>query len=771
MNKKSFGALALTALAVVALASCGPKAASTSSTNNPASATGTSASASVSSSTDKKTPTLSFSTSYTLDKVYDGTAVAVPTKGTDFTTNGDGAVSIEWYAGTAKIAAAPKDAGNYTLKVILAESATYIGASITKDFAITKATGALTWVNPILNYNKEEDGAALSVSPSDFSFDHTVYAPKGIEVVYEVYNGTSFETLTAAPSKAGYYRVYGSIAGTGNSEAVVSTKKEVTIFHNYVADLANSTAPTESTPGSLVIRCKYYDMIAFSIPLRVDGSNSKGAAYYKKTTTAALCETDGAVTYTVTSALADEIDARVGVNHFGATGPGAKIVDSLTAAYKTVTKVLPKLHHDMSYTLVTAPTGTTAGAYHGVCKNDTSHTVDGVLLAGTLPTYTINDAKTKVTASYAIAADAANDYNAGTATTEITQWTIAVDPNGGGYRSDATASFSTSLVSKTVSVSSVGEDDLDMGASFINAPTGMHLGAVKLYVDDVEIADSRDSSTIGQDYRFDAGFSIGTTLSTADVKYGNVTGDSSAAINLFGNMRVKLIWANNISVVDFTSTVGSYSAVDTVEAFGGESKLSDLSVDLANSSSDISPLSRVTYKVLYNVLGGPGNFETWMTYDANGNGTLASDSQTVGYFDANNLWVARNATTTLYRFVTTKIATASTRVYDDAGNLDTTLSTVAAQAADSFTPSLMTRAQTVNISALTTYFTSPEEIDNIYLDEALTKPLFSSIATPTAATLTKSLTYNDVDYTDGDGHWCYLGDDNVPLYIKLAASV
>jgi hypothetical protein len=27
------------------------------------------------------------------------------------------------------------------------------------------------------------------------------------------------------------------------------------------------------------------------------------------------------------------------------------------------------------------------------------------------------------------------------------------------------------------------------------------------------------------------------------------------------------------------------------------------------------------------------------------------------------------------------------------------------------------------------------------------------------------------DYTDGDGHWCYLGDDNVPLYIKLAASV
>ena len=448
MNKKSFGALSLTALVVVALASCGPKASSASGTSNSDSSAGTSASAS--SSTDKKTPTLSFSASYALDKVYDGTAVAIPTKGTDFTTNGDGAVSIEWYAGTAKLAAAPIDVGNYTLKVILAESATYLGATITKDFAIAKAAGALTWVDPILNYNKEEDGAALSISASDFSFDHTVYAPKGIEVVYEVYNGTGFDTLTAAPSKAGYYRVYGSIAGTGNSEAAVSTKKEVTIFHNYVADLASSVAPTEGNPGSLVVSCKYSDMTAFSIPLGLDGSNSAGAAYYKKTTTAALCETDGAVNYAVTSALADEINTKVGVNHFGATGPGAKIVESLPDAYKTITKALPKLHHDMSYTLVTAPTATTAGAYHGVCANDTSHTVDGVLPAGTLPTYTINDAKTKVTASYAIAADAANDYNAGTATTEITQWTLAVDPNGGGYRSDATASFSTSLVSKTI---------------------------------------------------------------------------------------------------------------------------------------------------------------------------------------------------------------------------------------------------------------------------------------------------------------------------------
>ena len=235
-------------------------------------------------------------------------------------------------------------------------------------------------------------------------------------------------------------------------------------------------------------------------------------------------------------------------------------------------------------------------------------------------------------------------------------------------------------------------------------------------------------------------------------------------------MRVKLIWANNISVVDFTSTVGTSSTIDTVEAFGGGSKLSDLSADLANSSSDISPLSRVTYKVLYNVLGGTGSYETWMTFDADGNGTLANGSQTVGYFDANNLWIARNSTTTLYRFVTTKIATAETRVYDDAGNL-TTLSAEAAQAADSFTPSLVTRAQTVDISALTNYFRSPEEIDNIYLDEALTKPLFSSIATPTAATLTASLKMDDTDYTDSDGHWCYLGDDNVPLYIKLAASV
>jgi hypothetical protein len=681
MNKKHFSVLVMSSLALVALASCGhnevsnSSAAVSGSSSDGGVSASTSAATSSSEASPKKTPSLTICSSYVLDKKCDGKAVAAPVKGNDFTTDSDGVVTIEWYAGATKLDSAPKNAGNYTLKIVIAEGADYLAASTSKDFKIV---------------------------------------------------------------------------------------------HDYALDTAASVAPTESAPGQVVIKCAYDDMTALSIPLALGGVNSQGSAYYTEATTASLCETEGAKNYTLTGALADEINAKIGSDYLGTTAPGAALVDTLSSAFKAPVTVLPKLHHQMAYTLTKAPTGTAAGAYHGVCSHDTSHTMDGVLAAGTLPTYAINEAKSKVTASYAIPEDTVNDYNAGTCSQEITQWNLSVDPNGGSYREEASGTFSTSAVMHTVTVGDVGSLPFALLAENVQAPAGTHLGAVQLYVDDVLVGDSRDANTYGMDYRFDVTFGTDGGLADAAIKYGNLTGVSTDPITLFGNVSLKLIWANAIEVKDFTATAGTYADVDSVEAFGGTSLQSDVIADLAQASSDFG--SRVVYKVPLNLIG-TGNYVTWLTLDDQGGGTLATGAATVGYFDASEHWIARTKTTTLYRFITTKLATSSTRAYDSDGAL-VTLSEEAAQAADTMTISPVTRQDTIDLSSLTGFFTSSEEIDNLYLDAALTVPLFSSIATPAAATFAANLTYNEVNYTDASGRWCYADtNNNLPLYIKLAPSV
>lgn len=69
-----------------------------------------------------------------LSKTYDKVELANPT----YETNSDGAVTIEWYQGDTKLDAKPVNAGTYKVKVIIAESATYTGISVEKEFTIAK---------------------------------------------------------------------------------------------------------------------------------------------------------------------------------------------------------------------------------------------------------------------------------------------------------------------------------------------------------------------------------------------------------------------------------------------------------------------------------------------------------------------------------------------------------------------------------------------------------------------------------------------------------
>ncbi len=81
--------------------------------------------------------TISFKEGYTLNKVYDGTAVTAPTS-ENYTTDSDGVVAVSWYQGTTLLEAAPKNAGTYTVKISAPETTKSVAVSTTKEFTIEK---------------------------------------------------------------------------------------------------------------------------------------------------------------------------------------------------------------------------------------------------------------------------------------------------------------------------------------------------------------------------------------------------------------------------------------------------------------------------------------------------------------------------------------------------------------------------------------------------------------------------------------------------------
>ena len=90
----------------------------------------------------------------TLDKTYDGSAVDVSDK---FSFNGNGEVTLMFKAQGAKDDAykadAPKNAGEYTVKVSVAATAEWKSATKTFDFAITPMVISVDWEHPYDNKN------------------------------------------------------------------------------------------------------------------------------------------------------------------------------------------------------------------------------------------------------------------------------------------------------------------------------------------------------------------------------------------------------------------------------------------------------------------------------------------------------------------------------------------------------------------------------------------------------------------------------------------
>ena len=103
----------------------------------------------------------------TLDKTYDGSAVDVSDK---FSFNGNGEVTLMFKAQGAEddayAATAPKNAGEYTVKVSVRATAEWKSATKTFDFAITPMVISVAW-EPTYNNSNIFTGAPTELLPGD----------------------------------------------------------------------------------------------------------------------------------------------------------------------------------------------------------------------------------------------------------------------------------------------------------------------------------------------------------------------------------------------------------------------------------------------------------------------------------------------------------------------------------------------------------------------------------------------------------------------------
>ena len=161
-------------------------------------------------------------------KEYDGEAIKAPT----YETNSKGAVTIEYKAKSAEDSAyttdAPKDAGEYTVKVTVAEDDNYATTSVTKDFTISKKVVKAT----------------IAVKPKEYN--RTVAATVNAEVA----TGIEHESLTITGLTGTF-----EDANAGKDKTVTIDRKDVVIEGNSTTNKDNyNVIFAESVTGEITAK-------------------------------------------------------------------------------------------------------------------------------------------------------------------------------------------------------------------------------------------------------------------------------------------------------------------------------------------------------------------------------------------------------------------------------------------------------------------------------------------------------------------------------------
>ena len=175
----------------------------------------------------KNAATLTCDWSNVLYKSYTGTAITAPT----YDKTGDGTVDVEWYefdgSSYVLMAAAPINAGDYKVKIILSETETYLGAQSERSFSISKADGVVT-INE--NIDKQYTGSPFEILSSEYSVSNSSYT-----IEYKVRSASDSTYSATAPTAVGEYTVRINASEDGNYRAKTAlrnfeiTKQQTTI--------------------------------------------------------------------------------------------------------------------------------------------------------------------------------------------------------------------------------------------------------------------------------------------------------------------------------------------------------------------------------------------------------------------------------------------------------------------------------------------------------------------------------------------------------------
>ncbi|MDR0523582.1 MAG: InlB B-repeat-containing protein [Candidatus Methanoplasma sp.] len=180
-------------------------------------------------------------------KTYDGAPVSDPS----VSKTGDGAVSFEWYSGSARLSSAPSGAGSYSVRAVLSAGANYGGASSAdRAFSIGKAAIAVSDVQcaPLVSGQRLSQSALSGTASAEGLFAWV--SPDATVRVAD--SGSTFGWTYRPLDEANFLGASGAIAVT-----VGMAESKVTPIYSAASPVyetgslpAISTSPGD-TPGAI----------------------------------------------------------------------------------------------------------------------------------------------------------------------------------------------------------------------------------------------------------------------------------------------------------------------------------------------------------------------------------------------------------------------------------------------------------------------------------------------------------------------------------------
>ncbi|HBP43535.1 MAG TPA: hypothetical protein DD621_02490 [Clostridiales bacterium] len=230
-------------------------------------------------SVNKRTPTITVTAD--LNKAYDGVAVELPTTG--YSTDSNGAVTVEWYkvddqSNMTLCESAPVNAGNYAVKVKTGESSNFSASETVYNFTISKAVPAVTAPTITTVYNTDNTLSDITL-PNGFEW---------VDPTQKLQLGNNEYLVRYTPEDVNNYEVVDNISVFVRANLLLSVpqpqditydgQSHVAIFNGfderYMEYVTSEAERTQTLVGAYPIVIKLKDGMSKNGIYWKDGSNT-----------------------------------------------------------------------------------------------------------------------------------------------------------------------------------------------------------------------------------------------------------------------------------------------------------------------------------------------------------------------------------------------------------------------------------------------------------------------------------------------------------------